>query len=387
MRHFLLVSFHKPSIKHAGGLRLLDIYSELRNMWPDVHLTLFTCDNRDDDIIDKAFTKIFNEIYVVPAEKFSPDFFSGSIFIDRNFDLIDLQYHQAGKLIAACRARWPEALLIFSPMESQVRALKILITSGLKKIVFDFLSTIGLLRNSMLEILYLWHVDRVVTVSDSDKAALTPFVFDDRIFSLPTCVSNLVFPPTEMKPCKVDGAIVVFLAYFGSQTNREALIWFLHSVHPLIRDAVPGYRLRVVGGGLAEEIVKQYTASDVDFIGSVDSVISELKDAAVGVAPALSGAGIRGKIHQYAALGIPCVASPISCESLIYKNGESIFLAESIEEFADACIILLRNYDLRSSMGMNAHRICLSEYIWSRKHDQLRVVYGCDCYPFGESNG
>jgi glycosyltransferase involved in cell wall biosynthesis len=69
------------------------------------------------------------------------------------------------------------------------------------------------------------------------------------------------------------------------------------------------------------------------------------------------------------------VASPIACEGLSYKDGESIFIAKNSYEFSEACIALLQNKKLREKVGENAMSVCLEKYQWSAWRPEIAATY------------
>ena len=376
MKKLLLVSDCLPSKEHAGGQRLLDMYHELRRIQPDLYVVLIA---RDSGFIDfSLLDEIFDEVHLVSGEKISKKSFLDKIFSLSDFDVIDLCFHGVGSLIAICRSRWPCALLIFSPMESQLRSAKILLE---KEGLFFLRCWKNILKSiflAMQEISYVIRVDKVVTVSNSDRDALAFLKKQDKVFSIPTCIPTYISSKEisihEMHARSVEKK-VVFFAYFGSKTNQEALLWFLRKVHPIILEEVPDYKFSVVGNGLDEDLIDDFGLAQVEFVGSVPSIAEAVDGALLGISPALSGAGIRGKIHHYAAFGLPCVASPIACEGLLYVNGESICIAESAHDFAMSCINLLKNEEFRLRVAKNAMHICHSNYQWPAWHDRILSIY------------
>lgn len=373
MKRVLLVSHLPPSKEHAGGQRLLDLYSELKCICPDLHLALITCSVHgfDKDLLKE----IFDEVHCVSGNRLSVQSLLMMEFDDSDFDLVDLQYHQAGSLIGASRKRWPSAVLIFAPMESQVRALKIAFTRGKWSFWQAWKNTLGLLRSAMLEACYVIRADKVVTVSDRDRDTLSFLKPMGRVISIPTSISPREVSAHDTFDAPSGSETIVFFAYFGSRTNREALCWFIHEVHPAICRVLPNYRFRLVGHGIDESLLRVCSVEQVEVIGSVSTIADALQGAAVGISPALSGAGARGKIHQYASLGLPCVASPIACEGLSYKNRESIFIANTSRDFSEACIALLQDEKLRERVRANAIRVCRTYYQWPVWRPEIISTY------------
>ena len=229
------------------------------------------------------------------------------------------------------------------------------------------------------EISYSKKADNVVCVSRADAAFLRIFAGTKKVRGMDTGISSFEFsdamrsdfactPPRERR-CSI-----LYIAYFGSDTNVKALQWYLDNVHPIIKQSVSGYVLTVAGRGDMSPF-SRYRDRSIEFLGEVDALSPCIKAARVGIAPALSGSGLRGKVNQYAIEGIPSVVSPIAHKGLAYKDGETIFVADSPELFAARCISLLTDLELNAQMGRQARRLCMNKYSWSSKWRMMQSIY------------
>ncbi len=372
-RRLLLVSFYPPERGTGGGLRLLDMYRLISQRVEAISLTLVTCNHGDP--LEPELAAIFDHIVQLTVDSFNEAGILASGVLSASFDVVDLQFLQAGDL-AAFFKRIGIARVVVSPMESHVRAAALALCNRRVPLLPDKHWLLGDLRIALRELGGVWRADRVMCVSEADARVLRKFRFWGGVEAVETGISAQEFPESlsSLPHRLLQGApTVVFLAYFGSQTNLEALDWYLRNVHPVVRAAHPGYRFRVVGRGLAHP--PEGLDESVDLIGEVESLESELKQAWVGIAPALGGAGLRGKINQYAIAGVPCVASTLAGKGFAYEPGRSIRLAANASQFSRACIDLLDDPEENRDMGRLAREVCLREYSWDSRLPALRTIF------------
>ncbi|MDG0980794.1 MAG: methyltransferase domain-containing protein [Halieaceae bacterium] len=378
-RNILLVSFHCPSRAHAGGLRILDLYTQIRKDFPEITIDLYTRKRPEIDESYSDLDKIFDKVYFSLSEYLTLnellDLKKGKIC---RYDLIDIQFHSAALDINGFRKLGDKT--VFTPMESVSRALWLSIKSSfIKSNKFTLVRVAREFILTILEVIFCFKADQVICVSQADAAFLRLIARPGKIKALETGISPLEFPDSlasntiEIHADKKEN-IIVLVAYFGSETNIIATKWFLDNVHPLIKAQFPDYVFRVVGRGDLSPF-KGYQDSTIEFVGEVPSIKPYIMEAKVAISPALGGSGFRGKINQYAIFGVPCVASPIAADGLVYQDGHDIFIAAKPAVFARRCIELLKDSSLNETMGMRAREACFAEYTWESKRKAISEIY------------
>lgn len=374
----LLVSYYAPSQFHAGGLRLLDIYSEIRARHQDAHITLFAARHSGMLENDELLGEIFDEMHFCDAERFGPIWIREIIDSRAKYDLVDLQFHQAGALAGALR---PFAKrLLFTPMEALSRFdFEIFQTAALagevdKDRMFSFIA------NALLERAVMRSVDMTVCVSVADAEFLAKFAGSARVSYFPTGISKREFGPLlaegfEPQPASERPNRLVFAAYFGSDTNLRGLEWYLQSVHPLVLEACPDYTLAVVGRGDTSSLAA-LADNSVHFVGEVPNLAPVMRQAKAGLVLALFGSGFRGKIIQYAVCGLPSVSTPLGATGLSFIDGKDILLAAGADNFASACVRILKDGAEADMLATNARKRAMREYTWDGLWDRISAIYG-----------
>lgn len=377
-RRVLLVSYYCPSRSHAGGLRVLDIYALIKRRMPEVELHLYTHRRPSIDWSDADVERVFDRVFWSPHEELSAaglEALAGSL---PRYDTIDLQFHQAAFDLEGFRRHG--ARIVFTPMESLARFLFLQIRSSyatsprlkVRELARSF-------RAVAEEVLFCFKADEVICVSRSDAAFLRMVTCLRSVKYLETGVSDIEFGDgavAAIQPRRFDDTAptLLYVAYFGSQTNVDALHWFLDRVHPILRRRVGGYRLQVVGRGDLSRFAS-FAGVDVELVGEVPRLAPYIASARVGIAPALGGSGFRGKINQYALFGVPSVVSPISAKGLAYRHGEDVLIGAAPEDFAAHCELLLTDRERNEQIGAAARATCLARYSWDAKWPQIEQLY------------
>ncbi len=375
----LLVSYYCPTRAHAGGLRILDLYALIQKHCPNIQLDLFTHHRSDIDWEIGDVYEIFHNVYLSPSEDLTPNNLEVLVGKRSIYDIVDLQFHQCGYLIDDYRRIGGK--VIYTPMESLSKALYQDLRSKLidKNLSSICKATVSL-SHAAEEITFVPKVDEVVCVSKSDAAFLRAVTSLHHICGLDTGISQIEFadalsPEFTISPASVRQCRILYIAYFGSETNLNALRWYLNNVHSRLKANVPDYILTVVGRGDLSTFTNYKSDSSIEFVGEVPAIAPHIEKARVAIAPAFSGSGFRGKVNQYAVMGVPTVVSPIAFKGLLYKDEVDIFVAETPEEFAGRCTQLLLDTDLNDRMGRAARKLCMERYTWQSKWNVIRRIY------------
>ena len=147
---------------------------------------------------------------------------------------------------------------------------------------------------------------------------------------------------------------MLFIGGFRHEPNRVAVEWFVRQVLPLILQRQP--RARVVLAGSDPPAAHTYAdfAANLEMLGYVDDVREPLARYSVFVCPILSGSGVRVKLLEAFAAGIPVVSTVVGAEGLAQKDGEFCALADHPQAFADRVVDLLENPDRAAEMAKRA---------------------------------
>jgi len=162
-------------------------------------------------------------------------------------------------------------------------------------------------------------------------------------------VERFTFQPEGRDP-----ATMLFLGSFRHGPNLTALEWFIRRVLPQILRSRPDARLIIVGSDPPPRDLFAKAGAAVELLGFVEDIRSELARRAVFVCPILSGSGVRVKLLEAFASGIPVVSTRIGAEGFAQKDGEFCSLADEPAEFAQRVLDILNCPDSMRSMTERA---------------------------------
>ncbi|MEO5963632.1 MAG: glycosyltransferase [Thermomonas sp.] len=133
---------------------------------------------------------------------------------------------------------------------------------------------------------------------------------------------------------------LLFVGGFRHPPNVDAVRWFVREVFPLIRDQQPGIHFHCIGADVPAEMSALGAQAGVEIHGHVPDLQPWLDRCRVSIAPLRYGAGVKGKINQAMAHGLPVVATSPAVEGMHLHDGVDVLVADAAEDFAQAVLRL-----------------------------------------------
>jgi glycosyltransferase involved in cell wall biosynthesis len=138
--------------------------------------------------------------------------------------------------------------------------------------------------------------------------------------------------------------------------------WFARQCWPLVKRQVPDVRLRVVGQDTHGSL--QLFGPDIDRLGWLASATEEIKTWSAMVVPIRVGAGTRIKIAHGFSQKCPVVSTTFGAYGYGAVDGREMYLADTAEEFARACIRVIREPESAAQIADRAWHQFLEKWSW-----------------------
>ena len=217
------------------------------------------------------------------------------------------------------------------------------------------------------------NADRVVVVSDEDAQILRQLNPGLSITAIPNGVDIAAFahqPAVERHPDRL-----LFTGALGYPPNVDAALFLVNSIFPHIRAAHPATRLALVGRDPADSVTALDNLVGVEVVGPVEDMAESLSGATIYLCPMISGTGIKNKLLEAMANGLPCVATPLAVRGMKIRPGVDVLIESAGERFAEATIRLLEDEGLRQRIGQAGFEYVSRSHTWSAMADRYESIY------------
>ncbi len=166
---------------------------------------------------------------------------------------------------------------------------------------------------------------------------------------------------------------VLFVGGFEHPPNVDGALMLVNEVMPLVWRELPHVAVKIVGGD-APDAVRLLASDQVEIAGWVPDLDSVLDSTRTLVAPLTYGAGLKGKVTQALAHGVPVVTTPIGAEGLRAVDGEHMMIGESAEELAGHVLSVLRDDRLWHHLSASGQRLVSEHCSPEVMREQLRIL-------------
>lgn len=372
----LFVEFLAPSRTHAGGLRVFDIIQHLRRAHGYEVYLYSRVDEEQDESSRRALSDLCAAVRYAEFAEYGEDdllrWLEGLRVAIDDFDVIQFEWIFYLDRFSSIFDSRPVKFV--THQENQLRRHSLDLNGAGEKTAWrsrTALSIFELTRDACHESIAYARIPNHIMLTEADRDFAQQFG-PRRLEIIPTGL-NEEFLGSNSEAIKVKRDQLCFVGFFGHGPNVEAALWLLREVIPIVEQALPTVKVLFVGRGSTPELAR-FAGPGVSFTGEVHSVVPYIIESEICLAPLISGAGFRGKVNQYSILGRPTVATSVAVSGLLYKDDESMVIADSPEAFANAILRLRRDREFQSKLAQRAQAVAREHYSWGpiiRRLDQL----------------
>jgi glycosyltransferase involved in cell wall biosynthesis len=216
--------------------------------------------------------------------------------------------------------------------------------------------------------------DAVLAVIHNDGAALREAAGEPvDIAVIPITVDTAEVTPVARHP---DADHILHIGTMYWPPNIDAVKWFVDGVYPLIRQQRPDVEFDVVGARPPAELLALNDAGlGINVTGYVEDPTPYQQRAAVMVVPLLAGGGMRVKILNAMAEGIPIVSTTLGHEGIAVTPDRDILVGDTPEAFAAEVLRVLDDPDLGRQLAANGRKLMQETYDYRNACRPLDDVY------------
>ena len=168
---------------------------------------------------------------------------------------------------------------------------------------------------------------------------------------------------------------LLFVGGFRHPPNVDAVQWFVGEVLPRIRNALPGITFHCIGGDVPDAIARLAATPGVRIHGHVPELAPWLDGCRISVAPLRYGAGVKGKVNQAMAHGLPVVATSAAVEGMHLQGGVDALVADDAAAFAEAVIRLHGDAVLWEQLAQNGRHNVATHFSLDAARNTVRSLF------------
>lgn len=211
----------------------------------------------------------------------------------------------------------------------------------------------------------LKYFDEVVYISGDEKIFYEKFI--------PNIKSTLVhglFPIKNINENSQKKYDILFVGH-DNPHNIEGVEWFLDWVYPLLN---PDVLIRIVG---KVSTLTKRNISNVSFAGFVENLEDEYNSAKITICPLKRGTGMKIKVLEAMAHGLPSVVTIRGADGFLDKTEFGSFVTDDPQEFAKYIHILLSDLEIYKEMSEKSFNYFKKHLSYEANKDTILKTFIC----------
>lgn len=183
-----------------------------------------------------------------------------------------------------------------------------------------------------------------------------------------------------------DRSGLLFIGGFEHPPNVDAVVWLVEEILPSVHSRLPDVHVSIIGSKPTGD-VRRLASEKVTIAGYVRDATPYFERSRLSVAPLRYGAGVKGKVNQSLAHGLPCVATSCAAEGMGLTTGLDILIADDAGSFADAVVKAYSDPTLWRRLSEGGLRNTRERFSVAAARRDLEEILEEVCRPVGDGEG
>ena len=223
------------------------------------------------------------------------------------------------------------------------------------------LSALEAIRTRRWELERLRRMDFVVSLNPEEGKLIEKLIPGQTIWQLDVW-AELGRVEKVGRYCEREPHSLVFWGAMDRQENVDAVCYAAEKILPRIWERQPQVSFCAAGNRPPSWLVDRYRDSLVNVCGYVETPFRLLAEKRVALLPMRLGAGIKVKVLECMAAGLPVVTTPEGAEGIPGVNGIHFLVGKSEQELAECTLALLETPARAGVMGAQARETVLEHH-------------------------
>lgn len=178
--------------------------------------------------------------------------------------------------------------------------------------------------------------------------------FDQTIFNVPfgIDITNYEYIASEKRNQKKP--ILTLVGNMNWHPSLSAAERLLTKIWPEVRRTVPHVKLRIAGWSARDRLAKYTNLRDIEIIENFDDIKQIFHEATALIYVPPAGSGMKIKIQEAMAFGVPVITNSEGAEGLQVKDMQHMAIANKDKDIIERTRIVLENFDIQESLRKNS---------------------------------
>jgi len=230
-------------------------------------------------------------------------------------------------------------------------------------IVSDFEHTLAVTEPDRLAL-----EDALTIVSNKNKQQ------SGSITVVPIAVDTQALQPINLSP---NSKNILTLGTLHYPPNADGIRWFANQVFPLIQAREPEATLTIIGKNPPPDFyqLQEEHPQAIKVTGYVEDLTPYFEQAAVMVIAVRAGGGMRVRILEGFARGMPVVTTTVGLEGIEAIAGKHVLVEDTPEDFAQSTLSLLADPALAAQLAQRGRKLVEEKYDWQVVLQRMDSLY------------